>query len=68
MNLTEKPPIRMKTVVKIMEGCIIECDCRGCPFVKAVNCQERLMAAGLWYLKQTISKSEKGRKNVSALH
>ena len=53
-----KPTRKMKTVVNQLEQCLYFNGCQKCWLKKYSNCQQLLMADGLWYLKQTLEKSE----------
>ena len=57
-----RPTHKMKTVVSQLELCLYYNDCRKCWLKKYSNCQQLLMADGLWYLRQTLEKSEKEKK------
>lgn len=61
-----KPSVKMKTVTKQIEHCL-EVDCKGCYLKDQEHCIEYLMMDALWYLKQTLEKSER-RNNVSEVH
>lgn len=62
-----KPRVRMKTVVKAMQKCVVEENCSGCYLQKQHKCQEYLMKDALWYLEQQLEKS-KGKRNVSEIY
>lgn len=54
-----KPNHRMKTVVKIMEKCLNRDEtCEGCEYTEDIDCMQKLMADGLYYLQQTLEKSK----------
>ena len=54
-----KPTRKLKTIVNQLEKCLYYTDCRKCWLRKYSNCKDLLMADGLWYLKQTLEKSER---------
>ncbi len=54
-----KPSVKMKTVTRQMEHCL-EVNCKGCYLKDNQHCVEFLMSDALWYLKQTLEKSEGG--------
>ena len=56
-----KPSVRMKTVVKTLEKCLAD-DCKGCYLKEENNCMTFLMMDCLYYMKQTLEKSEKEKK------
>ena len=55
-----KPAHKMKTVVKALRICLsAERDvCNECPYVGIVNCGGKLAEDTLYYLEQTLEKSE----------
>lgn len=61
-----KPVHKMKTVVRQLDRCIKN-ECSGCYLQKESDCMRSLMYDSLWYLKQTLEKSER-RNNVSEIH
>lgn len=65
--MNHKPIHRMKTLVKVVNDCIMYNDCRKCKYIKDNNCQQLLMADCLYYLEQALEKSER-RKNVPEVH
>lgn len=59
----DRPKIRMKTVVRLLDRCLHYGDCSGCPYGDAgTGCRGRLAEDALYYLRQTLEKSEKRRK------
>ena len=54
-----KPEHKMKTVAKQIEQCLYHNNCKGCWYKLEPRCQVLLMSDGLWYLRQTLEKSEK---------
>lgn len=54
-----KPKHRMKKLIKVIDNCISYNDCRGCGHITYSNCQQMLMKDALYYLRQTLEKSEK---------
>ena len=59
---TQKPKYKLKTIVKFAEKCILYNDCKGCGYKKFDHCQIMLCEAMLYYLRQTLEKSERGNK------
>ena len=60
-----KPTRKMKTIVRRLELCLYFNDCRGCWLKKYANCQELLLADGLYYLRLALEKSEdRGRRGA----
>lgn len=58
-----KPVYKMKTVVRMLVQCLDPQDnCNGCLYVRDKNCLRKLMTDSLYYLQQTLKKSEKGQK------
>ena len=53
-----KPTRKMKTIVAQLEKCLYYNDCRKCWLKQYSNCQELLMADGLYYLRMALEKSE----------
>lgn len=54
-----RPKRKMKQVIKCLENCIFENKCEGCSYGEYnFRCQEQLRTEALWYLKQTLEKSE----------
>lgn len=58
-----KPDRKMKTVAFRMEKCL-QNDCAGCWLKEDQHCQDKLMYSALYYMRQTIEKSER-KKDVS---
>ena len=57
--IAHKPKHRMKTLVTVVKDCIYYSDCRKCNYRQYSNCQQLLMADCLYYLEQTLEKSER---------
>ena len=58
-----KPRRRMKTVVKYMRNCLHLTDCLSCAYAEyGEACQLILINDALYYLEQTLEKSE-GKKD-----
>ena len=53
-----KPGRKMKTVAVRIERCL-QNDCAGCWLKDDQFCQDKLMYSALYYLKQTLEKSER---------
>ena len=54
-----KPEKRMKTVIKALRHCLSSEDgCGECPYVGIKNCGRKLANDALYYLEQTLEKSE----------
>jgi hypothetical protein len=66
MIVPTKPSVKMKTVTKQIEHCL-EVNCKGCYLKDQEHCIEFLMMDALWYMKQTLEKSER-RNDVSKIH
>lgn len=62
MVMIQKPEKRMKTVANQIEQCIYFNNCSKCWYKGEKLCQEKLVSDGLWYLRQTLEKSESGQK------
>ena len=55
-----KPLKKMKTVAKQLEECLYYNNCSCCWHKGDKLCQIKLMSEGLYYIRQTIEKSEGG--------
>lgn len=62
MVMIPKPKHRMKKVIDQIEQCIYFNSCSKCWYKGEKLCQEKLVSDGLWYLRQTLEKSESGQK------
>ena len=54
-----KPGRRMKTVTEALRKCVEDTHCDGCYLQRYKYCRSLLMKDVLWYLSQTLEKSEK---------
>lgn len=65
-----KPTHRMKTLVKYMEQCIYRGYCTGCPYNDGsqftAKCKNAMLKDSLYYLQQTLEKSEKKDEKIRA--
>ena len=59
-TILPRPQHRMKTVVKTADGCMMGCDRAKCAYGRyGSSCEKLLILDMLYYLRQTLEKSER---------